>query len=111
MAYTGTLPVVKALTFGLLIFGLFAFNGLSVVVRRSRAAFFIVLVAGLIPTPGLLAQSIHFLRLLLTGDWVKELVLIITCGLALAQLIATILLLFFLMSCEVRNHVWRRSTR
>ena len=98
----------KAILYGLLVFGLLFMNGFSLI-RKSRAGYLIVVVVALLPVAGLLAQSLHLIVLLISGNLTADNLGVLDCGLSAAQLVITAFLFLHLLSREVRVHVWKQA--
>ena len=107
-AWADKLAAGKAALYGLLIFGLLLLNGFSLI-RKSRSGYVIVVVIATFPVLGLVAQSFHLAVLLISGTWMSNKLGALTCGLSLAQLFVTGALFSFLLSREVRLHVWKQT--
>jgi hypothetical protein len=107
-AHADKLTFGKAILYGLLVLGLLAMNGFSLI-NKSRSGYVIVAIATLLPVFGLLAQSVHLVTLFITGDWATDKIGTLTCALSAGQLFATAVLFFFLLSRGVRSHVWKRA--
>ena len=106
-AWTGKMEMGKAFFYGLLIFGLLSLNGFSLI-RKSRVGYMVVAIVAALPILGLLAQSLHLVVLLISGNWLTDKVGALICALSVVQLFITGVLFFFLLSRDVRVHVWKQ---
>jgi hypothetical protein len=108
-AYVGKLTWGKAILYGFLVLALLFMNGFSLV-GKSRFGYAVVVIAALVPMPALLAQSFHLLTVVLTGGWQRDDFDAMVCTLSIGQLVATGVLFFFLLSRDVRAHVWKSGS-
>lgn len=107
-AYAERISFGKAVLYGLLMLAFFWFHGFSLY-QRSKWGFIAVACFALLPILGVLALSIHLLRLALEGslatDWSDTIVSLVS----LVQLGVTVMLFRHLLSREVREYVWKGS--
>ena len=108
-AYLGKIALGKAILYGLPLLGLLFMNGFSLV-NRSRSGYIIVAVTALLPILGLLAYSLHLVKVSMLGSWATDEIGLLPCLLGAAQLCVTGVLFFYLLSPEVRSHVWKQKS-
>lgn len=107
-AYDGKLTFAKAILYGLLLLALLFMNGFSLV-KKSRAGYLIVAIVAAVPIPGILAQSLHLVVILLERSWGTDSIGLTTCLLSAGQFGVTTLLYVYLISREVRTFVWNTA--
>lgn len=105
-AYAAHLSVGKAAFFGVVMFIWFLLCG-GYLFNRSRQGYIGLAVISLLPLPGLLAWSLHLLRLILESNVSESWPVTIHCAICFVQLIVTVVLFGFLLTGEVRNYVWK----
>ena len=102
------LPTQRPLLLGLAFLAAMLLNGFALL-SRSRPGYVIVVALALAPVVGLFAASVHLAALLVSGRYAGQAAVLGACVLSLCQLVLTVILLWHLVTREVRRHVWGRA--
>ena len=108
-AYTMDLSMAKGMFHGLVLAFWFLIAGGSLY-ARSRWGFVGLIALSLFPMLGLLALSVHLLRLTLEGTLTASWPDTIHCFVALLQFITTCVLFRYLLARQVRQYVWKSES-
>lgn len=111
-AWADKLATGKAVFYGLLIFALLLLNGFALI-RKSRTGYMIVAVVVALPILGLVAQSLHLVVLIVSGNWIADKLGTLTCSVSLAHCSSLALCSssFFPVKCDIMSGNSRSESR
>ena len=105
----GSMPLKKSLGFAAVMLFNFIFSGMSVLGRRSRISFVLLMIWATLPLPASFGNSLHLLVLPITGEWQNDLRNFSIGLFSLAQLTLIIYLFRNLFSREALAYVWKQT--
>jgi hypothetical protein len=105
----GTMPPRNSLFFAALMFFNFFFSGMSLIAKRSRLSYVLLVIGATLPLFGSFAYSLTLLVLPITGEWQNDLRSFGTGLFGLAQFTLIIYLFRNLFSKEVLSYVWKQT--
>ena len=105
----GSMPLKKSVLFAALMFFNFFLSGMSIVAKRSRMSYVLLVMSATLPLLVSFSYSLHLLLMPITGEWQNDLRRFGMGILGLAQF--TLIVYFFrnLFSKEVISYVWKQT--